>query len=137
SFLACFSVWMELEPTVLVLWLVGAGSVCRLSPRKTLPELLQPPRETLRFLEKKGFELALVTNADRKNLDARLEKADLYNFFPPTVSGEESRFYDVPQGFSSRSLLLAEEGRSTERGVSETGKVSEPDRRNAKQTIYG
>jgi len=47
-------------------------------------------RETLRFLEKKGFGLALVTNADRKNLDARLEKADLSRFFGTTVSSEET-----------------------------------------------
>ncbi|KXB07715.1 hypothetical protein AKJ51_00380 [candidate division MSBL1 archaeon SCGC-AAA382A20] len=47
-------------------------------------------RETLQFLEKKGFGLALVTNADRKNLDARLEKADLSHFFDTTVSSEET-----------------------------------------------
>lgn len=46
--------------------------------------------ETLRFLKEKGYKLGLVTNADRKNLDARLKKTNLICFFDITVSSEET-----------------------------------------------
>ncbi len=44
--------------------------------------------ETLQFLKRKGFKLGIVTNANRKNLAARLQKTNLSRFFDSIVTRE-------------------------------------------------
>jgi putative hydrolase of the HAD superfamily len=51
-------------------------------------ETYEGVEETLEFLKREGFKLAIVTNADRKNLNARLQEADLSGFFDVTVTRE-------------------------------------------------
>lgn len=51
-------------------------------------ETYEGVEETLEFLKREGFKLAIVTNADRKSLNARLQEANLSGFFDATVTRE-------------------------------------------------
>ncbi|MDI9633594.1 MAG: HAD family hydrolase [Methanolinea sp.] len=68
------------------------ATACRLYEEVLLGSLAPYPgvRETLRALRERGLFLSVVTDARRKNAEARLERAGLSGFFPLVVTAEDA-----------------------------------------------